>query len=274
MDENTFQLIITNKFSDNQDKNLIIKNLSSLFKISEQKAEQLLSKPRTIVKSNIDNVTAEKYLIAVRKTGADCRIVNTCEKEPSLQEKSLLPSELDNISGKYFCPQCGTIKEDSVVCLNCGFDPSSSKVKKTNNKKVLKYAGIMFGLIVVMITTYLLALPAYNTYANKNRVLDGLQLASDTRDKITSFILKTNFWPNQNIDVNLEKNINNEIIESIVVGENAVMTVTLRAEPLNTDSSKTIVFKPSLLQGKLVWNCTKGTLDDEFRPSMCKRSNQ
>ena len=271
MDENTYQLIITNKLSGNQDKNLIIKKLAALFKTSEQKAEQLLNKPKTIIKDNINRATAEKYLAAIHITGADCKIINTAPKEPKLEEK-YPPLSIDNISEKSFCMECGTIMDSTQVCLHCGYDSKAAGMKN-KRKSILKYTSMILGLTAIMIVIYLLALPYYNTYAEKNRILNSLELAFDTRNKITTFILETDFWPNQNIDANLDKNISNEIIESIVVGEKSVMTVTLRAKPLKSDSNKTIIFKPALLKGKLVWNCTKGTLKNEFRPDNCKSNN-
>jgi hypothetical protein len=130
----------------------------------------------------------------------------------------------------------------------------------------------MIILATILIIAYQFALPYYNVHVSNNKIENGLELAFDTRNKVTTFILETNFWPNQNIDANLDKNISNEIIESIVLGENAVITVTLRAEPLNEDSTKTIIFSPNVLKGKLVWNCQKGTLKNELRPEICKTS--
>lgn len=80
MDENTYQVIITNSLSDDQDKLLVTQKLATLFKTSEQKAAQLLTKPETIVKKNIDQATAEKYQLAIRKTGAQCKIINSADE--------------------------------------------------------------------------------------------------------------------------------------------------------------------------------------------------
>ena len=306
MDENTYQLIITNILPDGQDKHQVIGKLAALFKISEQKAEQLLSKAETVVKKNIDKATAEKYLAAIRKTGADCKINNSAEEElpevitpvtpqvAELREFTQAPvnetqtelkqqklaleakenqqlKDMDNFSAQSFCPECGTIKDSpAALCLNCGFDPEAEK-SKNRNRNIRKYAAILLGLSAVIIIAYLVALPFYNSYAAKSRIQNGLGLAFDTRNTISGFILDTNFWPNQNIDANLPKNISNEIIESIVIGENSIFTVTLRAEVLNSDTGQTIIFKPKFLKDKLVWNCTQGTLENEFRPDICRK---
>ena len=268
MNKNTYKVIITNKTSFSLDQSLVIGKLADLFKISHEKAEQILNKKEFIVKDNIDKVTAEKYLAAIHRTGADCRIINRDEQR-AIEEMN----NHNDISEKLFCIECGSIKESSGTCENCGFDPQPSKTKG-GFKKPLKYASITVGIILITIIAYQLAIPFYNKYAHKQKIDLGMELAYETRDTITNLILETNFWPNQNIDANLPKHISNEVIESLIVGENALITVTIRAEALKLDSSQTIIFKPAASKGKLIWNCTAGTLKNEFRPDVCKNGNQ
>ncbi|MDH5388850.1 MAG: pilin [Gammaproteobacteria bacterium] len=279
MDENTYKIIITNTVAFDKDKSQIIKKLAVLFNTSDQKAAQLLSSPETVIKNNINKAMAVKYLTAIHKTGANARVVNTAtEKIPkatTAEEKHQNLDELGDISEKIFCLACGAVKDSVAACLHCGFDPQATDNKnKRNVKNIIKYSGITVALIAAFIIAYQLALPFYNVYAKKQKIAQGLELAFDTRDQITTLILETNFWPSQNIDANLPKKISNGIIESLIVGEHAVMTVTLRARVLDTDSSKTIIFKPSSSKGKLIWNCQKGTLENEFRPDNCRNINQ
>jgi len=268
MNKNIYKVIITNKTSFSRDQSLVIGKLADLFKISHEKAEQILNKKEFVVKDNIDKATAEKFFAAISKTGADCRIINK-EELRAIKEQE----KKSDISEKLFCLECGSIKESSGACENCGFDPQSSETK-AGLKKPLKYASISVGIILITIIAYQLALPFYNKYVHKQKINHGMELAFTTRDAITNLILETNFWPNQNIDANLPKHISNEVIESLVVGENALITVTLRAAALKLDSSQTIIFKPAASKGKLIWNCTAGTLKDEFRPDICKKGIQ
>ena len=231
-------------------------------------SKSAMKKQEFVVKDNIDKVTAEKFLAAISKTGADCRIINKDEQK-AIKEMN----DRNDISEKLFCIECGSIKESSGACENCGFDPQPSKTKG-GFKKQLKYVSITVGIILITIIAYQLAIPFYNKYAHKQKIDLGMELAYETRNTITNLILETNFWPNQNIDANLPKHISNEVIESLIVGENALITVTIRAEALKLDSSQTIIFKPAASKGKLIWNCTKGTLKNEFRPDVCKNGHQ
>ena len=274
MDKNTYQVIITNKLSDKKNKKLVIQDLAKLFKIDIKQAERLISQPTTIVKRNTDEDTARKFLASIMITGADCKIVNISQETHTYEAKEKLElddiNEINNDDGpKNLCPKCGSIKNlRSDECVFCGFNYNEPEKK---SYKGLKHASIVIILLTILAAAaYQFGLPFYNSYSNDKKIESGLQLAFETRNKVSQFILKTNFWPNQNIDANLDKNISNEIIESIIISENALMTVTLRAEALGTEVSKTIIFKPRFSKGKLIWNCTKGTLDNELRPRNCK----
>lgn len=300
MGDNSYQVIITNKVSDGQDHDLVIAKLAALFKIDNQKAAKLLQQTSTVIKDNIDESTAKKYCLAIQKTGAHCELIRKSaeplpeismpvqappdiehrpfiqvsntqatnkEQALSLEERDRKNLEkLDQFTAQSFCEACGTIKENaSSVCLHCGHDPAVTN--KQNHRRLLIKS--MAAILLLALLGFLL-LPFYQQYSQKTKIQDGLQLAIDTRNKITEFILKTNFWPNQNIDANLPKSISNDVIESITLGENGMFTVVVRASALGTIEPHDLVFTPKLLKDKIVWNCTKGSLDNEFRPESCK----
>jgi len=317
---NRYKVILLNQLTDNMDRAQVIKNLASLFKSTEEKIEQILSKPETTIKKDVNKETAEKFYTAIRKAGATCSLVELGaddnfelpeinseipkatapttaveHKDPTLQEIPPLESnensqlsleekkldetqtkqentsniENDNftkISEDRYCPECGTIRatEDSV-CVHCGYDPVSIKLAE---KKALikKIASITLILTIIIAGA---GIPAFNYYSQKMKVEKGLLLAFETRNKITEFIEKTNFWPNQNIDVNLPKTISNDVIESIVLGNKSTMTVTVRAS-ITGNQKQTLIFSPKKIKNQIVWNCLKGTLENSLRPDACK----
>ncbi|TNF37206.1 MAG: hypothetical protein EP315_03005 [Gammaproteobacteria bacterium] len=309
--KNTFQVVITHQPGIDQDKHLVIRKLAALFKIDEAKAALLLTKPESIIKDNIDEATANKYLAAVQKTGAHCQIINKAaeqelpdiiepikpeapqfirhtehseapekvrdlemalverEKKQEKETREKL-SSLQNFHSEAFCPQCGTIRSNEhAVCLHCGYDPGAKNTSTGTFKKLVYVLVALFSLIAL---TMFAGLPFYQQYTLKSRIASGLQLAFDTRNQVAEFIERTRFWPNQNIDAGLAKHISNDVIESIVITDKSVMTVTLKAE-ITGASNQTIIFTPALLKGKLVWNCTHGTLSNDYRPPICKQAN-
>jgi len=289
----------------------VITQLSKLFKISTEKAEQILQKDFFIIKKETDKVTAEKFHKAISAAGVNCRINEIVEEEaeevalpeieeienlakvkpltditqpditPLHQENTKLslesrPPEKDNslneekkindINPENFCPECGTIRasEDSI-CIHCGYDPQELKQSKTK-AKIIKASII----ILVTIIAIGIAFPFYQQYTKQAQIEEDLKLAFDTRNQVTEFIQKTNFWPNQNIDANLDKRISNRTLKSVVVGKNAVITTTIYGHALD-GTEQTLIFTPNILKGKIVWNCVKGTLKEKFRPEICRK---
>lgn len=307
MDQNTYKIIITNKLSADQDKATVISKLATLFKVSEERAIKLLSRPETVIKENLDQTSAKKYQLAISKTGAHSEIINTAAGDdlelPEIDEhikpvneqnltrdtqSSGLDSVLgqagndlsrhqasnqklelmDNFTEKHYCAACGAIKEsEKAVCLQCGAVPADQKTFR-----FYRITGVLLKIVAVLVVIGVLAyaaMPFYKEFENQYRVKKGLSLAVETRDKITVIILDTGFWPNQNLDANLPKVISNEVIESIIVTENGAFTVTLKPENFDTDEPQTLIFKPKTLRGKITWNCMEGTLAKKYRPEEC-----
>jgi len=171
---------------------------------------------------------------------------------------------IEDINPENFCPDCGTIRASAdSICIHCGYDPED--IKSTFTK--VKLINLVI-VILILVAGGFLGLPYYQQYAKRAQIETDLNLAFDTRNAVTEFIQTTNFWPNQNIDAGLPKQIENQTIESIVLTENGVMTVTIRGEVLSGDS-QTLIFTPNTLKGRIVWNCLKGTLVKEMRPEIC-----
>jgi hypothetical protein len=309
MSTNSFQVVITNQLRPDQDKNLITQKLATLFKIDEPKAAQLLLKPRTVIKDNLDEAAANKYLIAIRQTGAHCEVINKKEAvdlpqivEPQRidpvtpqprtsspaatntrqeaplslvareakikQETQEKLSTLEHAGVETLCPQCGTIRGSAdAVCLHCGYDPLML-TQHPGRKKILIVAGT---IIVIMAIALFVSLPYINQYLAQKKLGDDLNLAFDIRNQVSAFIEDTGFFANQNMDANLPAHISNDSIESIVVGNDAVITITLNADTADHIPGQTIIFTPKLFQGKIIWNCMQGTLANEFRPEICKK---
>ncbi|MCW8956710.1 MAG: pilin [Gammaproteobacteria bacterium] len=307
MDQNSYKIIITNQLTADLDKSVVISKLATLFKMSEERATRLLSRPETVIKENIDETTAKKYQLAISKTGAHSKIINTMaedeldlpEIDPHIKpvhEQNLarepqpngLDSALgrasrdvsrdqasnqklelmDNFTEQHYCPGCGAIKESATaVCLQCGAEPADQKSFSLRgiSRVLMKIVAV---LVVLGIVAYA-AMPLYKDFATQYRIKQGLSLATETRDKVTMFILDTGFWPNQNLDANLPRLISNDVIASILLTENGAFTVTMRADYFETDVVQTLIFKPKLLRGKITWNCMEGTLAKKYRPDEC-----
>jgi len=281
--------------------------LAKLFKISADKARQILQKESFIIKKQTDKVTAEKFHKAITTVGVNCRIDEIIDEEetalPEIEEpqataqgkpltditrpditplhgehvnltlaagpakKNVSPDNeevIENIDPANFCPDCGTIRASAdSECIHCGYDPEI--LKRKNTKATLVKAVI---IIVILAVGAGIGFPFYQQYTKRLQIEDDLKLAFDVRNKVTEFINETNFWPNQNIDAGLDKQINNQSVKSVIISEGAVITVVIRAQALEGEE-QTLILTPNILKGRIVWNCIKGTLEEKFRPEIC-----
>ncbi|MFW2371753.1 MAG: pilin [Gammaproteobacteria bacterium] len=307
MDQNTYKIIITNQLSADQDKVLVISKLAKLFKVSEDRAIKLISRPHTVIKENLDLNSAKKYQLAISKTGAHSEIINTVVeddldlpeidehiqavheqvllREPGnrgLEDTLVMSAEelsrhqvsdqklelMDNFTVKHYCPGCGAIKEsEKTVCLQCGAVPADKNIFSFRRISAVLLKTSVV-LVLLGIVTYA-ALPFYKDFEKQYRIRQGLVLAVETRDKITRFILDTGFWPNQNLDADLPAVISNDVIASILLTENGAFTVTLKPDYFETDEPQTLIFKPKSLRGTIIWNCMAGTLASKYRSEEC-----
>lgn len=309
MDNKNYKVVILKTPSYTSDT---VKKLSGLFKISSDKAEDILSRYEYVVKKQTDRKTAEKFHKAISSIGVNCRIDEIIIDEeinlPTIEEiKPPEPSEIkpltdlsrreqdiqppqneqvdlslesrpveksrdntgedkliDDVTPEKFCPQCGTIRASAdSICVHCGYDPVA--INKTSKKKTLMLSGIAIISVILVIA---IAYPFYLEFSKRMQIETDLKLAFDSRNEVTAFIEKTNFWPNQNIDAGLAKQIGNASLKSVEVGENAVITATIRGEVLDGED-QTLIFTPNTLKGRIVWNCLKGTLAEKYRPEIC-----
>ncbi len=278
--------------------------LASLFKITPDKAQAMLAREEFVIKKQTDRATAEKFHQAITAAGARCKVEEVIDEVeidlPSIDENIETPKEtaplIDptspapelvqskphqklslqsitresddlnaNVDPDCFCPECGTIRETAdSVCNHCGYDPVEES--QQNRKSILLRLGLGIIAVVLIIAV---AYPFYLKFSKRMQIEDDLKLAFDARNQVTEFIQRTNFWPNQNIDAGLDKDISNRSIESVIVGDDAVITVTLRGTALDGES-QTIIFTPNILKGRIVWSCLKGSLSQDYRPEICR----
>lgn len=309
MNSKHYRVIIINNTALDADSNILATNLSKLFKITEEKARNILQKDQFIIKQHVDKKTAEKYHHAITRAGADCRIEEEADEEDTaLPEIEEIKTQSAGIPlGDPTRPGADLLGQQQSR-LDLSMQPIESSRDKNGNNKILDeikpenfcpdcgtirasadsicvHCGYdplaqkssvnrsrsikVVALIIILLAAGFLALPYYQQFEQRRQLSNDLELAFATRNQVTEFINATSFWPNQNIDAGLEKVISNRSIKSIDISENAVMTVTLRASA-GGGTEHTLIFTPNTLKGRVVWNCLKGSLPLALRPDICR----
>ena len=75
MEKASYNIIFRGEIAEGRDIEEVKKNLASLFKVSDEKIEQLFSKRAVNIKKNVEHATAIKYKEAIEKAGALCSVV-------------------------------------------------------------------------------------------------------------------------------------------------------------------------------------------------------
>ncbi len=73
-DKRQFDVIFKGALVDGADPGVVRENVATLFKADAGKLEKLFSGRRFVIKSNVDEQTAQKYVLAMRKAGAVCQV--------------------------------------------------------------------------------------------------------------------------------------------------------------------------------------------------------
>jgi len=129
-------------------------------------------------------------------------------------------------------------------------------------------------MIVVAIIGILaaIALPAYQDYAIRGKVSEGLGLAAGAKTAVAEGYTAAGAFPTTNAAAGLANAITGNAVTSVNVGAAGAITVTYNAtlggSPTANNTNITLV--PTLTDGGITWNCTGGTMPDKYRPANCR----
>ena len=87
MTENIYRVVLSGKLAAGKSEADVAARMAALFKTTADKMSQLVKRPGTVVKKDVDLATAKKYAQAILSTGAVCMI----EPPETLAEPSVKP---------------------------------------------------------------------------------------------------------------------------------------------------------------------------------------
>jgi len=128
-------------------------------------------------------------------------------------------------------------------------------------------------MIVVAIVGILaaVALPAYQDYARRAHVAEGLGLAEAAKTAVTEYFADNEAWPKDNEAAGLEEatKITGNAVDSITVAD-GVITILYNKK---VEAGKTVVLQPDKVntEGSIKWKCNSGgTLNPKYLPVVCR----
>ena len=123
--ENRFKVIYTGELQPYVSAQEAIRNVASMFKMSEDRVRTLVLSGRAQeIKVNLDAVTAERYISALSKAGLSVSVEPmVAAPKPNLQLTPLTLAEAETVvreTPREICPKCGSAQMRDGACLDCG----------------------------------------------------------------------------------------------------------------------------------------------------------
>lgn len=125
-------------------------------------------------------------------------------------------------------------------------------------------------MIVVAIVGILaaIAIPAYQTYAIRARVAEGLGLVNPALHAVAETFTSSNSVADQAATGYTSPGVTGNITDIAIANDGTgTVTITFGANA----GGGTVTFVPTLVTGEpITWDCSGGTLGASYRPSACR----
>ncbi len=148
---------------------------------------------------------------------------------------------------------------------NYGPEPNENSTLVILGALIFLPLGLIAGLGIVAAV----ALPAYQDYTLRAETSAANFESVEVRSKVEMYYLENDELPAQNQDIDHHWRSDSPNIESIDVSTGGVVTIAL-ASTNNNINGKTIIYRPSVDQGYIEWDCRGGDLEAKYRTVDCR----
>jgi hypothetical protein len=138
MSEKRYRILFGGKVAQGRDPEEVKRNLSSIFKLTDGKAEQFFTGKQVVIKKNLSYQSAMKYKMAFETAGAVCK-VEEVESGLSMQSPSRTYEKKppkSSVEKMITCPKCGFGQEKNEECRKCGIIMSKYSGKHEDSLQI------------------------------------------------------------------------------------------------------------------------------------------
>ncbi len=126
---------------------------------------------------------------------------------------------------------------------------------------------LMVVLLIIAILA-VIAIQAYHINVIRARVSEGIVLAMPAKLAVSEITLENNSLPATQAETGYLSPTPSNNVADISVANDGSGAVTITYTALAGNG--TIIFTPSFINREVIWTCTGGTLDSNYRPPNCR----
>jgi type IV pilus assembly protein PilA len=129
-------------------------------------------------------------------------------------------------------------------------------------------------MIVVAIIAILaaIAIPAYQDYAIRAQVAEGINLSAGAKSAIWDYVSNTGQFPPSNASAGLAQatQISGRYVSSVDASGGAIHVAYNGQSSNAAIRTQQLVLSPITHAGSITWTCSQSTLDRRYLPSLCR----
>lgn len=130
-------------------------------------------------------------------------------------------------------------------------------------------------LIVVIIFLFIpiigilaaITIPAYHDYTIRARIIEGLTISTPYQIGVSDYVLKNRKFPQSTIDLGITQDVHSKFVRNIGI-ENGMIIITFTGT--SEIEGKSVVYKPSISNNNVVWECRGVDIQPKYLPSKCR----
>lgn len=131
-------------------------------------------------------------------------------------------------------------------------------------------------MMVVAIIAILaaLAIPTYKDYLIRARIAEGIEMATAAKTAVAEVRMAEGVFPNNNQQAGLAQQISSRYVSALNVMSDGVIEIIFNSNTVGLLPNENVLqFQPNFENDIITWNCTGGTLANQYRPGVCRRNN-
>jgi type IV pilus assembly protein PilA len=128
-------------------------------------------------------------------------------------------------------------------------------------------------MIVVAIIGILasIAIPQYSNYVARAQVAEGFSCAGPSKLAVAEHYQVNGSFPTSSAEAGADT-CSGSFVESLSIGGEGVLTVTMGNKSSGAISGKTFSLNPAANGGSISWDCIALTIEEKYLPTLCRGS--